>query len=411
MKNDSTLTKLTASLPWLLRYPFWRANKFLRTLNEHDGVVHLILIVANHFEPGYNEEPNEAGGLGIRLDWNFQQKRLDDWCLQARKIGEAVRDHEGTPFRHTNFYPAEQYHKGLLEQLAGLQAEGFGEVEIHLHHGVEFPDTAENFRKVLVEFRDIIAYEHRCLSWESPDESPRYAFVHGNWALGNSAGGKWCGVDSELQILADTGCYADLTLPSAPHISQVRRINAIYTAGNDLMQRSPHRSGPSVRVNDTPLQLPILITGPLLFDWSYLKFGMIPRLENSAITANYPLTTNRLSRLSDARISVEGKPDWVFIKMYCHGFFDQDQPAVIGQTMREALEQILELAERTRKFKLHFATAREAFNMIAAATEGYAGEPGLYRDHKLKQFMDSAASGASVTEKLSPPINEVLLGE
>jgi hypothetical protein len=221
----------------------------------------------------------------------------------------------------------------------------------------------------------------------------------------------WCGVDSELQILADTGCYADLTLPSAPHVSQVRRINAIYTPGNDLMQRCPHRSGPSVRVNDPPSQLPILITGPLLFDWSSRKFVIIPRLENSAITANQPLTPNRLGCLGSARISVEGRPDWVFIKMYCHGFFDQDQPAVIGQTMREALEEILELAERSRKFKLHFATAREAFNMIAAATEGYSGEPGLYRDYKLKQIMDTAAPSPPVTEKLSAPIREILLRE
>ena len=410
MKADSTSTKLAASLPWLLRYPFWRANSFLRGLNDQHEVVHLILIVANHFEPGYNEEPNEAGGFGITLDWDFQQKRLDDWCIQARRIGEAVRDHDGTPFRHTNFYPAEQYHKGLLEQLADLQAEGFGEVEIHLHHGVESPDTAESFRRVLVEFRDTIAFEHRCLSWESCDKSPRYAFVHGNWALGNSAGGKWCGVDSELQILAETGCYADLTLPSAPHVSQVRRINAIYTAGYDLEQRRPHRGGPSVRVSEPPSQFPILITGPLLFDWSSRKFGVIPRLENSSITSNYPLTANRLNLLSSARISVGGRPDWVFIKMYCHGFFDNDQPAVIGETMREELDNILELSERTRKFKMHFATAREAFNMIAAATEGYSGEPGLYRDHKLKQIMDSSAADPSVAEK-SVPICEVSLKE
>ena len=45
-----------------------------------------------------------------------------------------------------------------------MQAEGLGEVEIHLHHGVEKPDTAENLRKVLIEFRDCLAEEHKCLS-------------------------------------------------------------------------------------------------------------------------------------------------------------------------------------------------------------------------------------------------------
>jgi len=386
MAADS-LNKLVASLPWLLRYPFWRASEVARRLNSQDGMAHLILVVANHFEPGYNEEPNDSGGFGIILDWDTQQKRLDNWCKQARAIGEAVRDHDGTPFRHTNFYPAEQYHRGLLTQLSDLQAEGLGEVEIHLHHGVEKPDTAENFRHVLEDFRDVIAAEHRCLSRGPENDQPRYAFVHGNWALANSANDRWCGVDSEMKILADTGCYADLTLPSAPHVTQVSRINDIYTCGNDLSKRAPHRSGPSVRVGDRKPQLPILLTGPLVFDWSVRKFGIVPRLDNSALTAKLPLGPERLERLAGAHIAVDGRPDWIFIKMYCHGFFDEDQPAVIGETMRRGLEEALELAERTGRFKLHFATAREAFNMTMAAIEGHSGEPGKYRDYQLKQIM------------------------
>src|SRR5262249_30505119 len=153
---------------------------------------------------------------------------LDHWCNQARAIGGAIRDHDGMPFRHTNFYPAEQYHKSLLTRLAELQSDGLGEVEIHLHHGVQKPDTAENFRRVLVDFRDVVSEEHGCLSRTRDDDRPRYAFVHGNWALANSAGGRFCGVNSEMQILEETGCYADLTLPSAPDRSQVPRINALY---------------------------------------------------------------------------------------------------------------------------------------------------------------------------------------
>ena len=67
----------------------------------------------------------------------------------------------------------------------------------------------------LTEFRDQLAFRHRCLSVEDGSTDPRYAFVHGNFALANSAGGLFCGVDSEMQILAETGCYADLTMPAA----------------------------------------------------------------------------------------------------------------------------------------------------------------------------------------------------
>jgi hypothetical protein len=79
--------------------------------------------------------------------------------------------------------PAEQYHRPLLEQLAELEADGFGEVEVHLHHGVEKPDKAENLRRALAEFRDLLSEEHRCLSRFDGVGQPRYAFVHGNLAL------------------------------------------------------------------------------------------------------------------------------------------------------------------------------------------------------------------------------------
>ena len=59
---------------------------------------------------------------------------------------------------------------------------------MHLHHGIEKPDTPENLRRTLVEFRDALADEHQCLSRLDDKGSPMYAFVHGNLALANSAG-------------------------------------------------------------------------------------------------------------------------------------------------------------------------------------------------------------------------------
>lgn len=395
MRPPSIPTKFVWSLPWLLRYPLWRVGNQLQRAPETGGPQHLIFVIANHFEPGYQPD-------GSILDVPIQQRRLDDWCAQAESIGAAVRDHDGTPFRHTNFYPAEQYHRPVLERLAELQSDGFGEVEIHLHHGVDQPDTAENTRRSLVDFRDCIAEEHKCLSRMSEDGLPMYAFVHGNWALANSAHGRFCGVDSEMQILAETGCYADLTLPSAPDVSQVPRINALYQCGHPLNERQPHRSGPGLKVGDQP-QLPLILTGPLLFDWERRWKGLpMPRIDGGALTANFPLDLARLERWRAARIGIEGRSDWVFIKLYCHGFFDEDQPAVIGETMRRFLLEVLEETERSRKFKLHFASAREMFNMAMAAIDGCEGEPGQYRDYKLRQIMRSA-----VTAQAQPELSSV----
>src|SRR4029450_7195951 len=111
-----------------------------------------------------------------------------------------------------------------------------GEVEVHLHHGVERPDTPDSLRRSLTEFRDILAQRHNCPSRLNGSGFPMYAFVHGNLALANSAGGQFCGVDSEMQILADTGCYADFTLPSAPGRTQVPRINAVSQCGYPLTE-------------------------------------------------------------------------------------------------------------------------------------------------------------------------------
>ncbi|MDQ3816741.1 MAG: hypothetical protein M3362_03490 [Acidobacteriota bacterium] len=390
--DKSFTSKLRHSLPWLARYPFWRARSALRGFDESDGARHLILIVANHFEPSWNES-------GELFDLSTQLSRLDRWCEKAMKIGEAVRDVDGTPFRHTNFYPAEQYDRRILEKMAALQSEGYGEVEVHLHHGVERPDDAANTRRVLTEFRDLLAEEHQCLSREEGGAGEtRYAFVHGNWALANSSGGLYCGVDSEMRILAETGCYADFTLPSAPDRSQVPRLNAIYECGGDIDRARPHASGRSLRVGDVPSQAPVIFTGPLVFDWSRRRRGLpFPRIDNSALTANYPLTPERVRRWAHARIHVGGRPEWVFIKLYCHGFFDFDQEAVIGETMRRGLEETIEYGERTGEFKLHFACAREAFNIAVAAVDGKSGEPGLFRDYRLRPIMAHATAQATGT--------------
>jgi hypothetical protein len=172
------LTKLKQNLPWLARYPFARAKDFLeQTAFEKK---HLIFTIADHFEPAWS-----ANGI---LNLDGQRRRLDAYYKMARKTGEAVRDSDGTKFRHTNFYPAEQYDFKILETMAEMQREGLGEVEIHLHHGVEKPDTAENLRKTLIEFRDCLAEDHHCLSRFEDDAQPKYAFVHGNLALANSKG-------------------------------------------------------------------------------------------------------------------------------------------------------------------------------------------------------------------------------
>ncbi len=380
------LTKLKWNLPWLARYPFERGKSFLeKTAFEKK---HIIFTVANHFEPSWS-----ANGL---LDLDAQRRRLDEYHKLARKTGEAVRDANGTKFRHTNFYPAEQYDREILEKMAEMQSEGLGEVEIHLHHGVEKPDTAENLRKSLVDFRDVLAEEHLCLSRFDGDVQPKYAFVHGNLALANSCGGRFCGVDEEMQILQETGCYADMTLPSAPDESQVAMINQIYECGLPLTEKVPHRTGRAVEVFGNQPQLPLIFTGPLVFNWTRRIKGLpVPRIDDGALVYNQPADLARLNRWLSANVTVKGRTEWIFVKLYCHGFFDHDQSAAIGEDAQRFFGEIIENGEKTGKYKVYFASAREAFNMVSAAIDGKKGKPGEFRDYRLKAIMNETAERAS----------------
>lgn len=374
-------TKLKWNLPWLVRYPYVRFRSLMETTAFEKK--HVIITVANHFEPAWSE----AGPLDLKT----QIKRLKEYRKLAKATGDAVRDVHGTKFRHTNFYPAEQYDAGLLSQLAEMQAEGLGEVEVHLHHGVDAPDTAENLKRQLVEFRDTLAERHRCLSRMDGDDQPKYAFVHGNLALANSCGGRFCGVDNEMQILRDTGCYADMTLPSAPDQSQVRVINQIYECGLPLSEPVPHREAIRLGSNHHVPQLPVIMQGPLVFDWTRTVKGVpVPRIDDGALAANQGLADSRFRRWTSANVTVAGRPDWLFVKLYCHGFFDHDQSTCIGDEARAFFGNLVEDGEKSGKYAIHFASAREAFNIAMAASEGRSGDPHQYRDHILRPIMSEA---------------------
>ena len=99
-----------------------------------DGPKDIIISIANHFEPKVKTRGLQGGVA-----------RLVEWCQALEKI--PTRDFDGYPFKHTYFFPAEQYQPELLAPLEEHCRKNFGEVEIHLHHGIETPDTASNLKR------------------------------------------------------------------------------------------------------------------------------------------------------------------------------------------------------------------------------------------------------------------------
>jgi hypothetical protein len=375
LRHTASWEKIRATLPWLPAY-FWQ--RCIRRLSEIRPL-HLVIGLADHFEP-----MNRTGTRGRPVDRGEPERRLKNWCQEYPAAVGAWRDDEGQPLRHTYFYPAEEFDEALIDRLAEFCHAGWGEIEIHLHHGVEAPDTAEKTTRALVEFRDALA-ARGCLSQEDGAGPPRYGFVHGNWALANSDHGRFCGVDEEMQILADTGCYADFTLP-APSSAQIGKINALYECGQHLNQRAPHRKGVDLQRGRTPHNFPLIVQGPLLIDFRRRRRGWpFPGIENGELSGINPPTLRRLRLWRDAAITVRGRPDWLFIKLHCHGLEPQDESAMLGSSIQNFLRELVEGPGNRTEYRVHFVTMREMVNIALADCDGREGNPGEYRDYRFRR--------------------------
>jgi hypothetical protein len=374
MPPQSRSKKLLLTLKWLPAALWQRVTR----RPPSTGKLHLIFAVADHFEPAIlPDAPGQAASRDIQL------ARLQRWIGEYPRALDAYRDSNGCRFRHTYFYPAEQYDEEIVGRIADFCRAGWGEAEIHLHHGVAQPDTPENTRRTLVEYRDRLV-RLGCLSRLDGNGPARYAFVHGNWALANSAQGRFCGVDEEVKILAETGCFADFTLPSAPSPAQVRKINSLYECDLPLAERAPHRRGRDLRCGRAPEIFPLIVQGPLTLIFRVRRNGLpLPGIENAELSGNNPPSLDRLSLWKQAAISVQGRPDWLFIKLHCHGMDPRDESAMYGAAMQKFLHDLKEFATRGN-CELHFTTAREMVNIILAACDNKEGNPGEYRDYRLK---------------------------
>ena len=335
---------------------------------DPNAETHLILAIADHFEPDFGGATKEAA-----------LARVDRWVSDYPKVLGDFRDSDGRPPRHTFFYPAEVYDAQEVEGIAQLCRAGFGEIEIHLHHD---RDTAENLAKTLKEAVRTLSETHGLLSRDRATGDLGYAFVHGNWALNNSGpDGAWCGVNDEIRVLRETGCYADLTFPSAPSPPSPCLINQIYYAQSRPDRPGGHDRGVAVGAASPPASDALmLIQGPLLLNWRKRKWGLIPRLENGCVQSSQPASPARLPLWLKAGIGVPSRPDWVFVKLHAHGAPEHDQPALIGEPMAAFHRDLARHSEENPRFHYHYVTAREMYNLVRAAENGWTGDVESARD-------------------------------
>jgi hypothetical protein len=354
------------------------------------GPVHVLFCFVDHFEPMWH------GG-----DLIAQRRRVDRWCADYRELASRHVDADGRPPQHTFFYPEEEYAREHLDKLAALCRDGFGEIEVHLHHD---NDTEPNFCETMSRFCSTLHEQHGALARDPSTGQLRFGFIHGNWCLDNSRpDGRWCGINNELVLLRELGCYADFTLPSAPSDTQTRRINSIYYASDDPHRPKSHDDGVPVRVGGQASGDLMIVQGVLGPDWRNRKWGLVPRIENSDIRRSCPPSPSRVDAWVRGAVHVEGRRNWVFVKIHTHGTQDEDMDTLLGPAMDAMHEHLERHYNDGERYVLHYVTAREAYNIARAAEAGHDGNPALYRDFELPPPASSWAGGRAASAQRGEP--------
>ena len=327
---------------------------------------HLIFALCDHYEPLWGSADRALGDARVKA-----------WLEGYPRLAGEFRDADGRPPCHSFFFPGEQYERSWLDALASLAERRLGEVELHLHHD---GDTAATLRRDIAQF--LSAYgEHGHLATDA-DGRKRYAFIHGNWCLANARkDGRWCGVDGEIPLLFETGCYADFTFPSAPDECQPAIVNQIYWPTGELARPRSYERGEQARVGERFDDRILMVQGPLAL-WP--RPGRLsPRIENGALTGNDPPSASRVHSWVRQNITVAGRPEWVFVKVHTHGAPESTAASLLGDGGRTLHRELQRYNDGVR-WKLHYASARELFNIAIAAMDGKSGDPGDHRDYILK---------------------------
>lgn len=354
--------------------PYVQTSRSRKERSESDAPCDVFLAVCDHYEP-------ECYGASR----DVARSRVRRWVDEYPQLFGSFRDAEGRPPQHTFFFPQDEYRPEYLDELAELCRDGYGDVEVHLHHD---HDTADGLRRKLEDFRDALHERHGLLRTDPVTGRVVYGFIHGNWALCNSRpDGRWCGVDQELTVLLETGCYADFTLPSAPSAAQTRIINSIYYAQDLPGQRKSHDQGRPARAGRTsPDNHLLMIQGPLVLDWDHRKWGIVPRIENGDIHAGRPATWRRFEHWLRAAVIVEGKPDWRFIKLHTHGCKDGNIDSLLGPDLQRFHHELARHAADRPGMRYHYVTAWELTQLVhLAESHPHAdASEALSRMHRLE---------------------------
>jgi len=377
---------------WLPDYVVGLMRKnFART--ENNGPKHIIFAFVDHYEPYFATNSDEKA-----------EKRVRAWVDGYPRTASSHVAADGTHPQHTWFYPQEMLRNDLLfmKEISCLSRKGFGELEMHLHHS---DDTSDSFRQKIEDWKEA------CGHVEGNGGRRKLAYIAGNWALDNSRlenGLNYSGVNDELRVLKEEGCFGDFTFPSLGHTSQPAKVNSLYYAIDDPFKPKSYNTGIDLEVGKKQTGDLLIAEGPLAVVWYYFSEKFRPSLDDGNICDTYPPFKERVDTWIDCNIHVKGQPNWVFVKIFTHGCEDWTIPVVLGEPMDEMFTYLETKYNDGEEYILHYVTAREFYNIAKAAEAGMNGNPNDYRDFIIEPYIEDLEHGIVESKRI---LEEKLNGE
>jgi hypothetical protein len=106
------------------------------------------------------------------------------------------------------------------------------------------------------------------------------------------------------------------------------------------------------------------------------------RIDAAAIDGRDPPSAQRLRTWVDQWVHVDGRPEWTFVKLHAHGAPEKNAQTMLGDRMRD-LHRALSLLGSNGEWLVHYVTAREMYNVVRAAMDGFDGSPAAYFDYEI----------------------------
>ena len=113
----------------------WLPSCFFNLIRKKPKPLHILFCMVDHFEPGTGNVTSVV-----------EKERVRTLLSEYPKLVKNHKDYAGNIPKRTWFFPPHYHRNNNLRDLISLCAGGYGEIELHLHHGKTKPDSAENLK-------------------------------------------------------------------------------------------------------------------------------------------------------------------------------------------------------------------------------------------------------------------------